>query len=92
LTVLGSVTGMKHMPAGAFSPVPMTISFSRSGQDLPAQRLRPEPGQAGQIVSVNHDVVESDGHVHSMRGTLDRIPETCCSAADGPITGGHATR
>ena len=29
LTVLGSVTGMKHMPAGAFSPVPMTISFSR---------------------------------------------------------------
>ena len=53
------------------------------GQDPPAQRLRPEPGQAGQIVSVNHDVVESDGHVASMRGTLDRIPETRCSAADG---------
>jgi hypothetical protein len=29
LTVLGSVTGVKHMPAGAFSSVPMTISFSR---------------------------------------------------------------
>ncbi len=45
------------------------------GQDLPAQRLRPEPGQAGQIVSVNDDVVESDGHADNMRGTLDRIPE-----------------
>jgi hypothetical protein len=31
------------------------------------------PGQAGQIMSVNDDVVESDGHVGSMRGTLDRI-------------------
>ena len=29
LDVLGSVTGMKHMPAGAFSSVPMAISFSR---------------------------------------------------------------
>jgi|HubBroStandDraft_6_1064221.scaffolds.fasta_scaffold49024_2 hypothetical protein len=62
------------------------------GQDLPAKRLRPEPGQAGQIVSVNDDVVELDGHAGSMRGTLDRIPETRCSAADGSITGGHATR
>ena len=62
------------------------------GQDLPAERLRPEPGQAGQIVSVYDDVVESDGHVGSMRGTLDRIRETRCSAADGSITGGHATR
>ncbi len=26
------------------------------GQDLPAQRLGPEPGQAGQIVSANDDV------------------------------------
>jgi hypothetical protein len=32
------------------------------GQDLPAQRLSLEPGQAGQIVSVKHDVVESKGH------------------------------
>jgi len=30
LTVFGSVTGMKHMPTGAFSSVPMTISRSRS--------------------------------------------------------------
>jgi hypothetical protein len=36
--------------------------------------------------------VELDGHAGSMRGTLDRIPETRCSAADGSITGGHATR
>ena len=62
------------------------------GQNLPAKRLRPEPGQAGQIVSVNHDLAESDGHAVSIRGTLDRIPETRCFAADGPITGGHATR
>ena len=53
------------------------------GQDLPAQRLRPEPGQSGKIVSVEHDVVESDGQAGSMRGTLDRIPETLCSAANG---------
>ena len=53
------------------------------GQDLPAQRLRPEPGQGGQIVSVDDDVVESDGHAASMRDTLDRIPGTRCSAADG---------
>ena len=51
---------MKHMPAGAFSPVPMTISFSRFGQDFPAKRLRPEPGQAGQIASVSDDVAEPD--------------------------------
>ena len=44
------------------------------GQDLPAQRLRPEPGQSGQIVSVNDDVVEWDGHAGSMGGMLDRIP------------------
>ena len=41
-------------------------------------------------MSVNDDVVESDGHAGGMRGTLDRIPETRCSAADGSITGGHA--
>ena len=62
------------------------------GQDLPAQCLRPEPGRSGQIVSVSDDVVESDGHAGSMRGTPDRIPETRCAAADGPVTGGHATR
>jgi len=27
-----------------------------------------------------------------MRGTLDRIPETRCSAAGGPMTRGHAMR
>ncbi len=46
------------------------------GQDLPAQRLRPEPGQAGQIVSVNHDVVEPDGMpaVSAARWTVSRKP------------------
>ena len=62
------------------------------GENLPAKRLCPEPGQAGQVVSVNDDVVESDGHAGSMRGTLDRIPETRCSAGEGSITGGHGTR
>jgi hypothetical protein len=39
------------------------------GQNPPAERLRPEPGQAGQVMSVNHDVVKSDRHADSMRGT-----------------------
>jgi hypothetical protein len=43
-------------------------------------------------VSVNDDVVESDGHAGSMGGTLERIPETRCSAADGPVTGGLGRR
>ena len=90
MTVLESVTGIKHVLTGPLSSVPMRISFSRSDRTFPAQRLRPEPGQAGQIVSVNDDVVESDGHAGGMRGTLDRIPETRCSAADESITGGHA--
>jgi hypothetical protein len=62
------------------------------GDNLPAKRLCPEPCQAGQVVSVNDDVVESDGHADSMRGTLDLIPGTRCSAVDGSITGGHAVR
>ena len=43
------------------------------GENLPAKPLRPEPCQAGQVVSVNDDVVESDGHADSMRGTPDYI-------------------
>ena len=38
-------------------------------ENLPAKRLGPEPGQARQIVGVDDDVVEADGHVASMRGT-----------------------
>jgi hypothetical protein len=48
LTVLGSVTGVKHMPAGAFSPVPMTISFSRSDRTVQPSACvqdRARPGQ-----------------------------------------------
>ena len=80
------------MPAGRVLVSPDDDLVLPFGENLPAGRLGPEPGQAGQIVSVNDDVVESDGHAGSMRGTLDRIPETRCSAADGSITGGHATR
>src|SRR5437016_2646956 len=44
------------------------------GKNLPAKRLGPEPGQAGQIVSVNDDVVKSDRHADSMRGRPYGIP------------------
>ena len=43
------------------------------GENLPAKRLRPEAGQARQIVSVNDDVMESNGHADSMRGTTNCI-------------------
>ena len=48
------------------------------GQDLPAKCLRPEPGKAGQVVSVNDDVVESDGAKPSASGRelhIDRVIE-----------------
>ena len=89
---LGIGDGMKHMPTGAFSSVPMTISFSRSDRTFQPSACVQNRAKAGQIVSVNDDVVESNGHADSMRGTLDRIPETRCSTADGSVTGGHATR
>ena len=38
------------------------------GENPPAERLGPESGQGGQIVGVDDDVVESDGHVASMGG------------------------
>ena len=45
-------------------------------ENLPAGRPRPEPGQARQVASVNDDVVESDRHVASMRGTPGCISRT----------------
>lgn len=61
------------------------------GQDFPAKRVRPELGQAVQIVSINDDVVESDRHVASMRGTLSRIPHSSAAmrVADAAL---HAQR
>src|SRR5215470_14978903 len=38
-------------------------------QDPPAKRLRPEPGQPGQVMSVDHDVVKSDRHADSLPPT-----------------------
>src|SRR5262249_53130432 len=46
------------------------------GQDLPAKRLRPEPGQAGQVVSVDDDVVKSDRHTDSLQDTRESSPRT----------------
>ena len=45
---------------------------------LPAKRLRPEPGQARQIMSINDDVVQSYGHVASMR----RLSEGVAAAVE----------
>jgi hypothetical protein len=72
---------MKHMRTGAFSSGPDNDLVLPLRQDLPAQRLRPEPGEAWQIVSVNDDLVEPDGRVGSTR-TLDRLPETLLCVAD----------
>jgi pimeloyl-ACP methyl ester carboxylesterase len=46
-----------------------TISFSRSDRTFQPSACAQNRGQAGQIMSVNDDVVESDGHVDSMRDT-----------------------
>ncbi len=78
--------------------VHLDLTSSAADRDQETGRLltlgarRAGIGQAGQIVSASDDVVESDGHAGSRRGTLDRIPETRCSAADGSIAGGHVTR
>src|SRR5262245_28111723 len=44
------------------------------GQDLPAKRLRPEPGQRRQVVSVDDDVMKSHGHASILLGALERSP------------------
>ena len=68
--------------ASATRPRSFAGPWHQSGPPRPmvcgpiARRLRPEPGQAGQIVSVNDDVMESDGHIDSMRGTMNRNPRT----------------
>jgi hypothetical protein len=41
------------------------------GEDLPAKRLRPEPGQSGQVVPVNDNVVEAHRHAASLLGERD---------------------
>jgi hypothetical protein len=46
------------------------------GQHLPAKGLRPEPGQSGQVVSVDDDVVKSDRHADSLLG------ESACHLAN----------
>jgi hypothetical protein len=47
LSILGSVTGMKHMPTGGFSSAPMTTSFSRSDRTFqPSARVQNRPGRA----------------------------------------------
>lgn len=64
---------MKHTPTGAFSPVPITISRSRSDRAFQPGCLRPESGQPRQVVSVNDDGWSRTGAV-SMRGHVGRHP------------------
>ena len=45
-------------------------------RNLPAECLRPEPGQLRQVVSVVDDVMEPDGHAVSMRGHAGLHPRT----------------
>ncbi len=49
------------------------------GENRPAERLRPEPGQPRQVVSVNDDVMESDRHAVSMRGHAGLHPRELAS-------------
>ena len=46
------------------------------GQNLPPERLGPEPGQPWQVVSVNDDVMQSDRHAVSMCGRAGLHPRT----------------
>jgi hypothetical protein len=56
------------------------------GQNLPAECLRPEPGQPGQVVSVNDDVMESDRHAVSMRERTGLHPANLPAGVTGPPT------
>ncbi len=52
-------------------------------ENLPAQRLGPEPRQHGQVVSINDDVVKADRHAASMRrGAGSHPANTPDSAAE----------
>ena len=53
-----------------------------SSMSEPSSALGPEPGQAGQVVSVNDDVVESDRHAPSMRGYPARLSGTGSGSSD----------
>ena len=47
LNRLGIGDGMKHMPTGAFSSVPMTISFSRSDRTFQPSACVQNPARPG---------------------------------------------
>jgi hypothetical protein len=69
------------------------ISALTFGQNLPAERLRPEPGQPRQVVGVNDDVMESDRHAASMRGHARLHPANPSSLLPQPrLTCGGADR
>ena len=62
LTTLSSGDGMKQSPIGASSAGPTITSALALGQDRPAEGGAPEPGQRREVMGVDHDVVEGDGH------------------------------
>ena len=53
--------GDRHMPAGAFPWVPMTISFSRSDRTFQPGAWVQNRARPGRSCSVDDDVVDSDG-------------------------------
>ncbi len=65
---------MKHMPVGRVLVSPDDNLALTLRENLPAEGLRPEPGPARQVVSVNDDVMESDRHAVSMRGHATMHP------------------
>jgi len=68
---LASVTGMKHMPTGAFSSVPMTISYSRSdraSQPSACAQDRASPAPAGCLSPSRHRPCQP-GDCDPRRGT-----------------------
>ena len=90
LTVLGSVTGMKHTPAGAFSSVPMTSSFSR-----PDRTFQPAPASRTGPVRADRERRRRCGGAGRACRQYVRHPGPypgnllfCCERS---ITGGHAT-
>lgn len=65
---------MEHIPRGRVLVSPDGDLVLALGQNVPAERLSPEPRQARQVMRVNDDVVGSDGRIDSVRGmpTADR--------------------
>src|SRR5450755_1294197 len=61
-------------------------------ENLPAECLRPEPGQPGQIVSVNDDAIELDRHSARMCGCRRARPSRTGSTSTSTQPTGSKTK